>query len=224
MIGTGDYLDLIVKTDQKRFTGTALDDESLKNIDNLIGFNIDRIVDELRPLKDKILGLATGNHEEEIKKRHSIDVTKTICDRLDVPYLGYSFFYRLTVKKKRGGLKRNCIIYGHHGFGGGRKPGASVNKLIDAITSYDADIILSGHDHYKIGTRHTRMGITPSGKPKLVRKPVVVARTGTFLKTCMEGDITYSERMGYPPTDLGVVRIDISFQGRDKELDIHVSE
>jgi hypothetical protein len=69
-----------------------------------------------------------------------------------------------------------------------------------------------------------RLGIDESNPPNIVHKPVIVAATGSYLKTAIKGDTTYSERKGYPPTDLGVIKIKITFIGHDKVLDMHVSE
>jgi hypothetical protein len=226
VIGMGDYADLVVRQDLKRFTGSCVSEDMRDWLDGILNQQRRLVVEKFKPLAEagRLLGLAEGNHEASIKKHHSYDIMKDICSMLETPYLGYSFFYRLTLKKKNLGVKRNLIIYGHHGFGGGRKPGSSVNRLLDSANSYDADIVLSGHDHQKLGKRHIRLGVTQNGEPRIVHKPVVLARTGTFLKTAINGHTTYSEQFGFPPTDTGVVRIDVRIKGRQKELDIHVSE
>jgi hypothetical protein len=165
-----------------------------------------------------------GNHEDSIHQHHSTDVHRRICKRLAIKDLGYSAFIRLTLKKSTGGVKRNCVVYAHHGHGAGRRTGGSVNRLEDSIMKYDFDIGLSGHDHQKFGKRFVKLHISPHGKPKIKHKPIIIARTGTFLKTAIEGDTTYSEKAGYPPTDIGVVKIVATFKGKEKELDLHVSE
>ena len=225
VIGVGDYADLILRQDMKRFEAGCTNIKA-KDLDQMLNIQRDMVIDFFKPLADagRLLGLGEGNHEYEMHRRHSFDLMSDVCKKLKVPNIGYSFFYRLSLKKKRGGVVRNCVIYGHHGFGGGRKPGASINKLVDMSTVYDADIIISGHDHYKLGKRLIRLCVTPSGKPRIINKPVVIARTGTFLRTSIEGFTTYSEKNGFPPTDTGNVRIYINFKGHEKNLDIHVSE
>jgi hypothetical protein len=224
VIGMGDYADMVIRQDLKRFSGSCVKEELNDMLDSMLNAQSYLVREKFKPLADagKILGMAEGNHELSMKQHHSFDLMGDICSVLKVPYLGYSFLYRLTLKK--GTTIRNCIIYGHHGHGGGRKAGGHLNRIEDAVTFFDADIFLMGHSHNKIGTRGVRLGITQSGEPKIIHKPVLMARTGTFLKTCIQGTTTYSEKAGYPPTDLGVVRIDLRFQGHSKELDIHVSE
>jgi len=225
VIGLGDYADLIIRQDSKRFEASGVKKSLQSKMDRLLNEQKDLVVRTFRPLaeKGKILGLGLGNHEHTIKVRHSYDFLREVCRELgDVPYLGYSFFYRLTVE--RAGHFRNVMIYGSHGWGSGRKPGSSMNKLVDSVANYDADIILSGHDHQKLGKRYVRIGMTQRGKYKMVHRPIILARAGTFLKTCVEGDDTYSSRMGYPPVDLGVVKIEITMTKADGLLDMHVSE
>lgn len=226
VIGMGDYVDGILRQDLKRFMGTAIKEELRDMLDSMINEQTRMVVKKFKSLADegRLIGMAEGNHEYSIKQHHSYDILKEICSQLSVPFLGYSFFYRLTLKKANTATKRNLVIYGHHGHGTGRKVGSSTNRLVDGITSYDADVHLMGHDHQKLGKRYIRLGVTSKGNCKLVHKPVVLARTGSFLKTCVVGDTTYAEKAGYPPNDLGVVRIDVRFVGEEKEMDIHISE
>lgn len=225
-MGLGDYADMIVRQDLKRFTGTITKADLMDMLDDMLNAQINLVMKKLKPLADKgkILILGEGNHEFSTKQHHSFDVTKELCRRLNVPYGGYSFFYRWTVKKRNSNTERNVVIYAHHGYGAGRTTGGSINKLENAVKSYDADILLSSHDHMKMGTRFIRLGITNNGKPTIVHKPVILAKTGTFLKTCEVGDTMYAERMGFPPTDLGVVKIKINFEGHDKRINLHISE
>ena len=227
MIGVGDYCDGITWQD-KRFSG-KLTADAMDDLTYTLNRERDKIVDKLTPLAEagKIIGLGEGNHEESLGKRYSYNMMGDVCSKrfLNVKYLGYSPLTRLSLEKKSNpGKIRNVIIYMHHGWGGGRKPGASINKLVDAIASYDCDIVISGHDHGKVGSRWPRLGITPRGKPELVYKTVILARSGTFLRTNALGYTTYSEKFGYPPSDLGVVKINIEFKGKDKRLSMHVSE
>lgn len=225
-IGLGDYADLILRQDLKRFTGSVAKRELLDMLDSMLNEQTNLVERKLKPLikGGKLLGLGEGNHEYTTKQHHSFDITKEVCNRLNVPFMGYSWFLRLVIKKKSCNVVRTVIIYGHHGYGGGRTTGGSMNKLEQSVKFYNADIFLSAHDHQKVGKRLIRLGVTAENNPKIIHKPVIIAKTGTFLKTCEQGDTTYAERLGFPPTDLGVVKIKIGFEGRDKRLNLHVSE
>jgi hypothetical protein len=227
-IGLGDYADLITRQDLRRFTGTVNKEDLMQEIDSLVNNQRDMIVHNLKPLADagKLLGLAEGNHEESIKKHYSFDVMKDVCKTLGVPNLGYSFFYRMAIKKGTHNVIKNVIIYGSHGFSSSRRGGAAMNKRELIMANYDADIILMAHDHHKFGRRFIRLGITEKGEPRLIKKPVIIAATGSFKKTLVEGHTTWEETRGFPPNDIGVVRININIkqEGGEDKLDMHISE
>ncbi len=224
MLGMGDLVDLIIWQDLKRFSGTTIKKELLQNLDRTLNDQRDMVVRKLKTLaeRDKILGLACGNHEEKIKKKYSFDIMADICKFLNVPFLGYSFLYRLGLKKQNNGTRRCVDIHAHHGWSACRTKGGSVKQVEDFAKSMVADIHLMAHDHKKWGTRDVQL--RANNDMRMVDKPTILARTGCFLRTNIEGDTTYSERMGYNPMDLGVVRIDMSFQGDNKDLNLHVSE
>ncbi len=224
LLGMGDYVDAVIRQDLKRFTGTTIKEELLDVLDSLLNEQRDTVIKKLKPLAErgKILGLACGNHEDTIKRNYSFDIMADICKSLNVPFLGYSFIYKLGLKKKNNGTRRTIDIYGHHGWSSCRTSGGSLNQLERTLGEFDVDMVLMGHDHQKVGKRIPRMRCNDN--MRMVARPIVLARTGSFLKTYIEGDTTYSERKAYRTTDLGVVRIDIRFQGDNKDIDIHVSE
>lgn len=222
----GDTVDAVIRQDLRRFTGKKVTDELLNQLDSALNYYRDLAVRELKPLADngRILGIGEGNHEDALKKHHSFDIVSDICRELKTPFLGYSFLYRLTLNKINRATK-NVIIYGHHGWGSSRKTGGAINKRENLAANFEADIMLMGHDHHKFGERVIRLAVTPRGKPKLVHKPMIVAATGSFQRAYAEGETTYAERMGFPPNDIGVVRIDIDIQGEtNKKIDMHISE
>jgi hypothetical protein len=227
-IGMGDYADLILMQDVKRFTGSAIKGDLLDELDSAINRQRDMVVRYFKPLADKgkLLGLLTGNHEEAMTKHHSFNFMRDVCDKLNVPSLGYSCFYRLRLEKEKNNTVNTLTIYAHHGFGGGRKPGASINRQVDAITSYDADIVLSGHDHQVMGKRFVRLGIV-GNPPKVIAKTIILGKTGSFLKTAIPRHTSYSEKAGYPPNHMGHITIKASLimsRTAHNQLELHVTE
>ena len=66
---------------------------------------------------------------------------------------------------------------------------------------WDADIYMFGHVHKKQADRMPRLGLQAG---KLVSKPQLLVLCGTYLKTFTDTqESTYSERAGYPPTEIG---------------------
>jgi hypothetical protein len=195
-------------------------------LDDTLNITTRQVVDKLKPLAEagKILGIMSGNHELSMQKHHSYNLTRAVCEGLNsvspdhIPNLGYSCLYRVTLKKANHGSKFNWVLYSHHGFGGGRKKGSSINNLIGLQESVEADCYIMGHDHKKIATKGTRLSISKSGKPILLSKQISFARAGTYLKSYLDGGrVTYSEQAGYPPVPTGSIMIEVGIHRRDRD-------
>ena len=94
-----------------------------------------------------------------------------------------------------------------------------------------ADIFLMGHDHKKSVAMTTKLELTQGGNNniKLHHKKQLYARTGSFLKGYEDGKISYVADGAMSPTDLGVVKIELTPRrdcknGEDYTyIDIHAS-
>ena len=201
-IGMGDYLDCITNQDNRFDPSNGYD---------FIDDNVAYMVNLLKPIKHKLIALVTGNHEYKINTLGIGDPTLRMCRELEIPYLGYSGFVKLKVDAKY--HIRSLIILAHHGWSAGRKTGNIINSVESLSQYWDADIYLCGHSHHLSATRQIKIGWT--GEKKLI-----FANTGTFLETATKNTTCYSERGGYPPRKLGVLKLKW-FPKRD---DIHVSE
>lgn len=104
------------------------------------------------PIKDKILAVLTGNHENRVYKTDGIDITQLMCSQLGLQDR-YSpttalLFVRFGLNKAIGhGRRQLYTIYVTHGAGGGRKEGGKINRLADLGGIVDADIYVMGHTH-----------------------------------------------------------------------------
>ena len=132
------------------------------------------------PIKDKILCITHGNHENRTYKNEGINLSALIASQLGLAerYSPTSalLFVRLGEsadgkKETNGSGRRRQIcysIYALHGSGGGRKEGAKVNRLADLASIIDADIYIHSHTHlpvimkqafYRIDVRNSTVGI-----------------------------------------------------------------
>lgn len=233
----GDMADAILRQDMKRFMSGCANSEIQDALDDTLNITTRQVVDFLKPLAEagKILGIMSGNHEISMQKHHSYNLTRAVCEALNavsevhIPNLGYSCLYRITLEGSKTTTRRNWVLYCHHGFGGGRKKGSSINNLIGLQESIEADCYIMGHDHKRIATRGTRLSITHKGEPRLVARSVAFVRAGTYLKSYLgDGLTTYSEQAGYPPVPTGSVLIDVSLGRKDgqnqRELITRVTE
>jgi hypothetical protein len=215
LIGLGDMMDCIIVSDSKRYRKSGDDFES----EDIIGESVNRWDEILAPFKAQIIGLGIGNHEDNIVKRCSVNPIRLLCDRLNVPYLGYSFLLRV-IMREAAGRGRTVTIRGHHGWGGGsRTQGADLTKFSKDTAQFDADLFLYGHVHklqYDTVPRLSLVGDQLTAR----NKHLVIC--GTFLKTFSgTTDATYSECSGYPPAKIGGAII--SLKPSNDWVDISVS-
>lgn len=126
------------------------------------GKAINKTVDFLKPIKDRILAATTGNHEFRAYKDDGIDVMERAmrelfgenAEQLYSPgaYLLYVSFGRADYRQSR---KMIYSVYAKHGAGGGRKIGAKAIRLLEMAETIDADIYLHSHTHVPFITRST---------------------------------------------------------------------
>lgn len=106
-------------------------------------------VELFSPIKDKILCITSGNHENRAYKKEGIDISKLVAMQLGLEgkYSPTSAFIFLRFGL---GIHKRPIcytIYMLHGSGGGRKEGAKAIRLADMASIVDADIYIHSHTH-----------------------------------------------------------------------------
>lgn len=117
---------------------------------------IEYLVKLLTPIKDKIIGATTGNHENRVYKQDGIDTMGIVCKELGIfdKYApeGILVFLRFGTQanphRKEGRNPRQWYsIYATHGSGGGRKEGAKAIRLADMASIIQADCMIHSHTH-----------------------------------------------------------------------------
>lgn len=219
-IGVGDYCECINISDP-RFDPYSIDPRyNIPMLSRLIKTQTSDILSYLTPIKDRCLGLFTGNHEETIRLRYHHDVLYEMAEKWDMRGInvGYDGFIRLRfIRNKSTGSPASShvfVIYASHGFGSSRTSGPKVNRLENVAHSFDADIIILAHEHKKvIAPPIIKLGLTERGD--LVQRKQIAVMSGSFLKSYVQGATSYSEKAGYPPSDLGTVKITITPETRD---------
>lgn len=127
----------------------------------------------LKPIKDKVLGCVSGNHEGRNRDVDD-DPMYDICCKLDIEdrYRPSMAFIHLRFGKKNGSNRENpaydiCIT---HGAGSSIYVGASGARGERFISATNADLLISGHTHkpadipgarFKIDASHGRVTIEP---------------------------------------------------------------
>jgi hypothetical protein len=180
----------------------------------------DNMIEFLTPIKHKILGMVTGNHEQRIKE---IDISKDIAKALNVPYRPEGMLLKISFGSgNENHVDKPYTYWGYisHGYGGARTKSAKAVKVERVSTWIHADYYILSHDHVvniapdvylmpdSRGIVDSKTGFT-TGKVTAKRKMLI--KTNAFLKWG-----GYSEMGGFPPTDLEPVIIILSGTGKPR--------
>jgi hypothetical protein len=119
-----------------------------------------KLVEELKPVKDRILGITTGNHEERSSKLTNQDVSEDVAESLGLSHL-YSnngLFIKVSLGERADKTRQiTYLIHAFHGVGGGKKSGSSINNLEDYALGFEGvDIFTMAHVHKKIGSKFVK--------------------------------------------------------------------
>jgi len=230
-IHMGDWIEAIM-VDDKRFNyKTTKTPVPLQQADEAIEI--------FRPIADKcILGL-TGNHELTLEKYGNL--AEYICKNLKTFYGGYSAVITFTIKKKQ-----VFKMFLAHGIGGPLRSNskdslqAKANKLAAlklrmAKKLADCLVMAMGHTHQLLCVEPEPENLIITSDSKKLKQQYLshftgtesyipefsrwYINTGSFLRTYVIGETTYSERAGYDPIVLGYPIIRVR-KGRVVKVDL----
>ena len=115
---------------------------------------LERFVSLFEPIKDKILAVTSGNHENRTYNKEGIDLSYVACKQLGIENKYSKTAALVFVKFGQGAKHENervskqlYTIYCTHGSGGGRKEGAKAIRLADMASIIDSDCYIHSHTH-----------------------------------------------------------------------------
>lgn len=210
-IGGGDYCRFINRKDRRHRESELA--KWLHGKDDITGLQERSFIEEVSPIKEKCLGLAKGNHEDDILAWYERDVYASIVNsltspdrhvRLDVG--GFVVIYWQTNGKTRWRM----VVFAHHGAGGGLLEGGHALMLGRLPKWYDFDIALLGHRHIKQWVPNVVAGPNAPATG-FIKKEQHMLFGGTYLDSVCNNDQeeSYAERKMLPPKGVGVVRLRI---------------
>lgn len=138
-------------------TRTSIGDVYMQEFDPM--GQLEKAVEIFSPIKDKILCITHGNHENRTYKKEGINLSRLIANQLGLadkytPTSAVLFirFGKASNGKKEtngsGKVRKICYtVYTLHGSGGGRKEGAKAIRLADMASIIDTDIYIHSHTH-----------------------------------------------------------------------------
>ncbi len=209
-LGGGDWHDCITSKDNRwRTNGLAAWVEKR----NIVDSQRRRSEEIFKPLQEQnqLIAIGTGNHEEEIHRRHDDDIIRNVCRDLNVPYAGYTCFIILKFIRARK-VTHHLTIHSWHGAGSAQTEGARLMRLSRLVNDIEADIYLMGHLHAMTSHTPDRL-VQRNGRVKSIKLASTIC--GSWLKTYAqphEGetlDPSYGEEKGYKPSRIGcpIIRI-----------------
>jgi predicted phosphodiesterase len=169
---------------------------------------LDSLEDALEPIRNKILLVLEGNHEDRIWKDSGIRVMKILAKTLRVPFGGYSAFLKLRVGKN------NYIIHAQHGSSNAWYPHTKLTAAMRTAAHTDADLYLYGHTHELLSIKVPRRSMSKRDRIVETSEKYFVL-TGSFLE--YEG--SYAQKKNMYPIQTGIANITLS----GKHWDIHCS-
>ena len=167
------------------------------------------------PVKDRILAVISGNHENRIKRETGIDVCQILAQELNSYYAGDEIYLKLRFGHwRRNGKPMVYTIYATHGWGSGRTAGSKVNNLQKLADIAIADVYIASHTHFM--TAHQDIILVPD-----LRNGYMTPLKRTFVSSgAFVGRSAYAVRSGYKFAKMGSPRIRL--EGKEKK-DVHVS-
>ena len=144
------------------------------------------------PIKDKILAVLPGNHENRVYKSDGIDLTDIMCSQLGIadrysPTTALVFVRFGDNKEHYHGRKMLYTIYVTHGSGGGRREGGKINRLADLASIVDADIYIHGHTHLPLVFKESFFRVSGSNS-SVAQVDKLFVNTAAFLNYGGYGD------------------------------------
>jgi len=167
-----------------------------------------QVVRWLLPIKDKILGMTTGNHENRIAELVGDDPSDYIAEKLEIPFRPEGMLFKLSFGGGNESHEEKPFVfwtYITHGYGGARTRGAKAVKAERLSYWQVADVFAMSHDHEVNVAPSIRFTADPRGTvgddgflSGVVREHrIMLVKTNAYVK--FGG---YAEMGGFSPSDL----------------------
>jgi hypothetical protein len=211
-LGMGDYVDPMSPSNRDAWRSIKRYDSVTRAMQDKAEEHVDEFLQITRGTEGRWLGLLHGHHYFDFEDGTTSDTR--ICQALEAPFLGTCA--AIILRFQRGKTSLRCVIWAHHGWGGGKRQSGPINNLEDVAGWFEADVYLMGHQTKKPAVPKPRIYVSDRPPYRLVAKKKILAGTGGFYQGYLVGSKlnglphgTYIEEAGLPPVSLGgvVVRI-----------------
>jgi hypothetical protein len=178
----------------------------------------------LMPIKDKIIMITRGGHEEKIFRKAGTDfMARLAYDLGNLPYKPDGGMAGLRLSNSSHDFV--FWVYATHGWGASRTAGSKVNKIEELSKIAEADVFVLSHDHTQ-NVHRLNVMVPPYTNVRynrpifLTQRRKLLVNTGGFVRYA-----GYIQREGYAPQDLGTprIRLEIKSDGTGYHKDLHAS-
>lgn len=165
-----------------------------------------KVINFLEPIKDKILVMSNGNHEDRITRDTSIDILYLVAKQLRIEQV-YSPSWWYLYLSFGNSNKHKPVLYtitGYHGSGSGQTSGAKINRAKKMSQVVLADVYLMSHVHEPINAKGVIY--TPDYQHRsVVKRDMYYAISNSYVGY----ENSYAEKMGLIPSNNGTSEIEL---------------
>lgn len=165
-----------------------------------------QVINFLEPIKDKILVMSNGNHEDRITKETNIDILYLVAKQLKIEQVYSNSWWYLYLTFGHSNKNRPMLytITGYHGTGSSQTTGAKANKVKKMSQVILADCYIMSHVHEPITTKGV-IFVPDYQHKSIVKKEMYYCISNSFV----EYENSYAEKMGLIPSNNGISEIEL---------------
>ena len=167
----------------------------------------------LTPVKDKILGILGGNHDE-LRTQEDASPIQDIAEWLGVPYCAGEGLFKIPVGKGKNGKPLVYTVYCTHGWSNARLVGGKANNLHRLSDIVLADIYMISHTHTPMAFPDT-FYVPDLRNNKVDKRVRYYVNTGSFQKRGQ-----YPKRKGMRPVAL--LNPIVLLNGRERHIEVRL--
>ncbi len=202
-VGNGDYQDTFRATTRDNIQRFA-EPEELGMIEETSLRHTQKLADQMKPLKGRLLGLGDGNHGWRF--RDGRWDSEVLAQMMGCKFLGVKSIVNVQLCCQ--GQYTSFLYYQHHGRSGNTSTaGGPFNAVEKQGRHFDSvQVVAQGDDHNKgILRGKPRLRVVPSKSGDLLIKEYTpfYVRTGSFRKGFVPDTVDYAHEANYGPVSLG---------------------
>ena len=151
----GDVFDMVTAMSVGNRMSPFTFDELLK----MLCYTLEPVVND-----GMIVGIGDGSHDQRNVRplKFGMSAANILANELDVPYLGFACFARLSVSSSDSKSQQEYTLYYNHGSSGARTPQGRRRALQYMMENHECDITVMGHLHHPESASEGRF-IMPGG-------------------------------------------------------------